>query len=35
MSTALQGKNYVLAAFGRSSQVYKDVAGLSFKRPQK
>jgi len=35
VNTALLGKNYVLAAFGRDSQIYKDVAGLSFKRPQR
>lgn len=35
VNTASLGKNYVLAAFGRDSQIYKDVAGLSFKRPQK
>jgi len=35
VNTALLGKNYVSAAFGKSSQIYKDVAVLSFKRPQK
>ena len=35
VNTALLGKNYVSAAFGKSSQIYKDVAALSFKRPQK
>jgi len=35
VSTALLGKNYVSAAFGKSTQIYKDVAALSFKRPRK
>ena len=35
VNTALLAKNYVSAAYGRSSQIYKDVATLSFKRAQK
>ena len=35
VNRALMAKNYVSAAFGKSSQIYKEVAGLSFKRAQK
>jgi|SRR5215831_15956842 len=35
VNTALLAKNYVSAAYGKKSQVFKDVAALSFKRAHK
>jgi hypothetical protein len=34
VNTALMVKNYVSAAYGKSSQIYKDVAALRFVRPR-
>ena len=34
VNTALMAKNYVSAAYGKSSQIYKDVAALRFVRPR-
>jgi hypothetical protein len=35
VNTALQVKAYVRAAFGSTSQLYKSIKGLEFKRPDK
>jgi hypothetical protein len=35
VNTALMAKSYVSAAYGKSSQIYKDVAGLAFPRPRR
>lgn len=34
VNTALMAKNYVAAAYGKDSQIYKDVAALRFVRPR-
>jgi hypothetical protein len=35
VNTALMAKSYISAAYGKSSQIYKDVSGLPFVRPRK